>query len=252
MLPKNELKYIQSLSQKKSRTESGQFVAEGPKLIAELLNRKPAWVRNIYATEEWWNHQTQQARNKHQRQFTAVQPFELEKMSNLQTPQEVLAVLEIPKTQFHHAANASATKNWLLVLDGIQDPGNMGTIIRTAHWFGIGQIICSPDCADVYQPKTVQATMGSIFGVEIFYENLEDFFGQNQLPVYGALLKGAPVDRIDPETKGIIIIGNEGRGIRPELIPFINHPVTIPGIGDAESLNAGIAAGIMLYSFTKK
>ncbi|MES2776853.1 MAG: RNA methyltransferase [Bacteroidota bacterium] len=252
MLPKNELKYIQSLSQKKSRTEYGQFVAEGTKLVSELLTRKPGWVAKLYGTSDWWNSQTLQARNKFQRQFVEVAPFELEKISNLQTPQDVLAVVQMPSLQFQNADSVSGEGEWLLVLDGIQDPGNMGTIIRTAHWFGVKQVICSPDCADVFQPKTVQASMGSIFDVAVYYEDMIDFFTANQMPVYGALLKGASLNNIQPDTKGVIVIGNEGRGIRHDLIPFIDHPVTIPGIGDAESLNAGIAAGILLYSFTKK
>ena len=252
MLPKSELKYIQSLSQKKFRTEHGQFVAEGSKLIHELLTRKPGWLKNIYGTKEWWSNQPINLQNKFQKYFTEVEPFEFDKISNLQTPQDVLAVIETPSFTYNTVTPQSSDGNWLLVLDGIQDPGNVGTIIRTAHWFGVDKIICSIDCADVFSPKVVQASMGSIFLVEVFYEHLVNFFSENELPVYGALLKGEPIDGYNSAGKGIILIGSEGRGIRPELIPFVNHPVTIPGIGDAESLNAGIAAGILLYSFTKK
>ena len=147
-------------------------------------------------------------------------------------------------------ADISSAEGRILVLDGIQDPGNMGTIIRTAHWFGIDTIICSPDCADVFQPKVVQASMGSIFSVAVVYKNLEDFFAENTKPVYGALLNGQPVNTVTAATDAIILIGSEGKGIRLNLIPFITHPVTIPGFSDAESLNAAVATGILLYSFT--
>jgi len=250
MLPKTEVKYIQSLSQKKSRIEYGQFVAEGPKLVQELLKRRPGWLKKIYATSDWWLSQPAQFQNKFKKYFTEVTGFELEKISNLQTPQDVVAVAALPSVTFQHPLSTAATI--LLVLDGIQDPGNMGTIIRTAHWFGVSQVLCSLDCADVYQPKTVQASMGSIFSVEVFYEDLIHFFSENKLPVYGALLSGKPPDGYKAQGNAIIVIGNEGQGIRPQLIPFINHPVTIPGLGDAESLNAAIATGILLYSFTRR
>ncbi len=247
MLPKSEVKYIQSLSQKKFRAEYQQFVAEGPKLIIELLTRKPGWVKKIYATENWWSNQAAATKNKFNAYFTATETFELEKISNLQTPQDVLAVIEMPAEE----VKISSSDSRILVLDGIQDPGNMGTIIRSAHWFGVDTIICSPDCADVFQPKVVQASMGSIFSVAVIYKNLEDFFAANTKPVYGALLNGLPVQTVTAATDAVILIGNEGKGIRPSLIPFINHPVTIPGFSDAESLNAAVAAGILLYSFTK-
>ena len=246
MLPKSEVKYIQSLSQKKFRAVHQQFVAEGPKLINELLTRKPGWVEKIYATEDWWSKQKATVKNKFQACFTATETFELEKISNLQTPQDVLAVIEMPEAE----ADISSAEGRILVLDGIQDPGNMGTIIRTAHWFGIDTIICSPDCADVFQPKVVQSSMGSIFSVAVVYKNLEDFFAENTKPVYGALLNGQPVDTVTAATDAIILIGSEGKGIRLNLIPFITHPVTIPGFSDAESLNAAVATGILLYSFT--
>ncbi len=248
MLPKSVIKYIQSLSQKKFRTEYGQFVAEGTKVVSELLCRKPGWVKNIYATQEWWNSQSTTLKNKFQAYFTVTETFELEKISNLQTPQEVLAVVAMPVS----ASEDVFANNQILALDGLQDPGNMGSILRTAHWFGIHTIICSPDCADVFQPKVIQASMGSIFSVAVAYKNLEDFLAENEKPVYGALLNGLPVQTVTAAPDAIILIGNEGKGIRPNLISFINHPITIPGFSDAESLNAAVAAGILLYSFTKR
>jgi RNA methyltransferase, TrmH family len=255
MLTKSEVKYIQSLSQKKFRAEYNQFVAEGPKLINELLTRKPGWVKKIYATNDWWSNQAAVLKNKFQACFTPTEVFELEKISNLQTPQDVLAVVEMPAEDEDISSaedeDISSADNKILALDGIQDPGNMGTIIRTAHWFGIHTIICSSDCADVFQPKVVQASMGSIFSVAVVYKNLEDFLAEKTRPVYGALLNGLPVQSVTAATDAIILIGNEGKGIRPNLISYINHPVTIPGFSDAESLNAAVAAGILLYSFTR-
>ena len=242
MLTKSEVKYIQSLSHKKFRTESAQFVAEGPKILSELISRKPALLHRFFGTENWWQKQPDTFRNSYQRKFTAVADFELEKISNLQTPQEVLALVNMPVQK-----NVVENSHIILVLDGIQDPGNMGTIIRTAHWFGIQHIVCSEDCTDVFAPKTVQATMGSLFSTQVLYTPLETYLAQQKIPVYGALLNGAPLAKMQFSKPAILLIGNEGKGIRPEPMPFITNPVTIPGYSDAESLNAAIAAGILMY-----
>ena len=249
MLPKSELKYIQSLNHKKFRQEYGHFVAEGPKLVQELLARQPDLLHKLFATNEWYKRQEPGVIAVIGNRFQLVEAFELEKISNLQNAQDVLAIVNIPLPAKAAAADLSQPA-WKLALDGIQDPGNMGTIIRTAHWFGIENVICSLDCADVFSPKVVQSSMGSIFGVNVIYTDLADDLAENKLPVYGALLKGESVRKKHEYAKGIILIGNEGQGIRPALVPYIDHPVTVPGIGDAESLNAAVAAGILLYSFT--
>jgi TrmH family RNA methyltransferase len=138
-----------------------------------------------------------------------------------------------------------------LVLDGIQDPGNMGTIIRTADWFGIRQIVASEDTVDVYNPKVIGATMGSFMRVTVVYKNLEEWIPSVKLPVYGALLEGENVFTTKTPNGGLLVIGSEGKGIRENIIDFITHPVTIPKIGDAESLNAGVAAGIIVAQLTR-
>lgn len=240
MLPKSRAKYIQSLHHKKFREQYGFFIAEGPKVVAELLKRQPGWVQNIYATEEWLQQQPANVLELIHTRFTQIEKFELEKISALQTPQQVLAVVAMPVTNYEQ------NDNWILMLDGIQDPGNLGTIIRTAYWFGIYQIVCSPDSADAFSPKVVQASMGSLFGVTVIYKDLVSFLTAYRQPVYGALLQGKNPKELKKPEPGAIIIGNEGKGISQEIIPFINHKITIPGKGDAESLNAAVAAGILM------
>lgn len=245
MLTKSEIKYIQSLREKKFRVEAGLFIAEGPKLIKELILKNKHLIQKIYCTEYWWKNQDHQVQKLMSSVYTTIQPFELEKISSLQTPQDVLALVEIPSYSFMDE------KKWILALDDIQDPGNMGTIIRTAHWFGIEQIICSKNSVDAYTSKVVQATMGSIIQVKPFYEDLIDFFTRRKnIPIYGATLNGQAVNTFSVRKPGIILIGNEGKGISKELIPFITYPVTIPGNSNAESLNAAIATGILLYTLT--
>lgn len=166
----------------------------------------------------------------------------MDKISALQTPQGFLALVKVPQTRTidHKMLNGKFT----LILDGVQDPGNMGTIIRTADWFGFEDIICSEDCVEAYNPKTVQATMGSLARINIYYENLSAFLTENKLPVFGALLDGESIYKTNWGNEGLIILGNEGKGISPEVISKINKPVTIPRIGHAESLNVAVSAAI--------
>jgi TrmH family RNA methyltransferase len=180
-------------------------------------------------------------------EVTRIEAFELEKMSMLQTPNQVLAVAMMPQKK--ETLNLAGPLT--IVLDGIQDPGNMGTIIRTADWFGITQIVASEDTVDVYNPKVIGATMGSFMRVSVTYKNLADWMPTIKLPVYGALLEGENVFTIKTPQKGLLVIGSEGKGIRENILEFITHPVTIPKIGDAESLNAGIAAGIIVAQLTR-
>lgn len=167
---------------------------------------------------------------------------ELSKISNLTTPQHLVALVKIPQP------TALTTKDlkssFILALDGVQDPGNLGTIIRTADWFGIKTIVCSEDTVDAYNSKVVQATMGSLARVDIRYTNLIQFLDEQDLPVFGALLNGTSIYKTDFGTEGIILLGNEGNGIRPEIIEKIGYPVTIPNFGRAESLNVAISAAI--------
>jgi RNA methyltransferase, TrmH family len=239
MLPKNEAKYIQSLHHKKFRDEHGVFIAEGPKVVGELLKRQPEWIKKVYGTKEWMANAPKNMVEAAKPFFTEVEAFELEKISALQTPQQVLALADRPVFTYQQS------NSWMLALDGIQDPGNVGTIIRTAHWFGVEQVVCSMDCADAYSPKVVQAAMGSVFKVNIIYRDLPTFFTSYELPVYGAVLQGKKMEETKP-VKGCILIGSEGKGIRPETLPSITQKLTIAGNSDAESLNAAVAAGILM------
>jgi len=240
MISKNDVKYIQSLHHKKTRDKEGLFIAEGPKLLLELLSSQFE-VKQLYALPVWMEQHPKI--NK----ATEITEGELEKITALQTPNQVLAVFKQPAL-----SNQPVLQGCLsLVLDGIQDPGNMGTIIRIADWFGICQIIASEDTADVYNPKVVQATMGSIARVKVHYKKLPDWLAQTTVPVYGALLNGENVYNTGEIKEGVLVIGNEGRGIRADVLPFIKQPLTIPGRGKAESLNAAVATGIILSHIVK-
>jgi TrmH family RNA methyltransferase len=166
----------------------------------------------------------------------------MSKISCLKTPQGVLALVYIPAAK---NLNYNLLKNkFSLALDGVQDPGNMGTILRTADWFGIEHLICSEDTVDVYNPKVVQATMGSLSRVEVHYTSLNQTLPALKLPVFGALLNGENIYNTNFGNEGVLIMGNEGNGIRPETQPIINTPVTIPQAGKAESLNVAMATAI--------
>ncbi len=235
MLSKNELKYIQSLCHKKQRQESGLFLAEGPKLVEELLNSDYR-IKQILATDQW-----AQAHSDIPG-IEEVSDAVLAKTSSLQTPNQVLAVVE---QKF--PANEPVIRGRLsLVLDGIQDPGNMGTIIRIADWFGVEQIIASEDTVELYNPKVIQSTMGSFMRIKLWYRPLAHFASSLDVPVFGALLTGSNLYEQRPLSEGVLIIGNESKGIRSDLLPMVTHPVTIPRIGGAESLNAAVATGILL------
>lgn len=239
MVTKSELKYIQSLSDKKVRLETGCFIAEGVKMVGEMIAAGYP-LKAVYALDSWESPDTSL-------EVTRIEAFELEKMSMLQTPNQVLAVAMMP----HKKEVLNLEGPLTIVLDGIQDPGNMGTIIRTADWFGITQIVASEDTVDVYNPKVIGATMGSFMRVSVTYKNLAEWIPTVKLPVYGALLEGENVFTIKTPQKGLLVIGSEGKGIRENILEFITHPVTIPKIGDAESLNAGIAAGIIVAQLTR-
>ncbi|HCL06833.1 MAG TPA: RNA methyltransferase [Chitinophagaceae bacterium] len=234
MLSKNELKYIQSLCQKKQRSAERLFLAEGVKLAGELLESGYP-VKNIYAVEEWEAPVTHIP-------ITRISAVELEKISALQTPNQVLLIAE----QQEPGGEPELKNHFTLVLDGIQDPGNLGTIIRIADWFGIDQIIASKDTVELYNPKVIQSTMGSFLRVKIWYRDLETILAKKEVPVYGALLNGESMYTTASPKEGILVIGNESKGIRETILPLINHAITIPRTGKAESLNAAVATGILL------
>jgi TrmH family RNA methyltransferase len=239
MVTKSELKYIQSLSDKKVRLESGCFIAEGVKLVGEMIAAGYP-LKAVYALDSWVSPDATL-------EVTRIEAFELEKMSLLQTPNQVLAVARMPQNTNPIELAGQLT----IVLDGIQDPGNLGTIIRTADWFGIPQIVASEDTVDVYNPKVIGASMGSFMRVQVHYKNLAAWMPTVKLPVYGALLEGENIFTTKAPNGGLLVIGSEGKGIRENIIDFVTHPVTIPKTGGAESLNAGIAAGIIIAQLTR-
>ena len=243
MLSKTQVKYIQSLSHKKFRDEEGVFIAEGPKIVEELLSEKPSAVRHIYALGNWMGANKNLVKKIVPECLSLISETELEKISNLNTPNQVFAILD----KLPVAEDIDCKTQLIIALNGIQDPGNMGTIIRIADWFGIKHIICSKDCADVYNPKVVQSTMGSIVRVNIMYVDLEVFFNkQKNIEILAAALEGIPVQKMKGEKNGILLIGNESKGISDELFRMATKKITIPQIGKAESLNAAIATGIIL------
>ncbi len=171
-----------------------------------------------------------------------ISQTELSKISTLSTPQALLAIIKIPESE--ELTTKSLKSSFSLALDNIQDPGNLGTIIRTADWFGLKYLICSTDTVDVYNPKVVQASMGSLARVKVIYTDLEDFLKNTELPIFGALLDGRSVYKTDFGNEGILLLGNEGNGISNDLLKLITFPVTIPRFGRAESLNVAISASI--------
>lgn len=240
MLSKSRVKYIQTLGQKKFREQEGLFVAEGPKLVKELLETAGVKLQAIYALKEWISNNEKAGDAA---PVTEVTGQELEKISQLTTPNNVVAIVQ----QFEKNPAISTTGNIILALDGIQDPGNLGTIIRIADWFDIKQIVCSQDCADLYNPKVVQSTMGSIARVNVLYTDLWDWLsGQENTPIYATALEGQDITAMHKIQEGIIITGNESKGVSNEILNLASERITIPRRGSAESLNAAVATGIVL------
>lgn len=239
MVSRSQLKYIQSLGQKKYRDTEELFVAEGPKLVKELIESKNAELTQIYALNEWIEGNKNLLKDI---SVTAINETELERMSQLTTPNKVLAVVK------KFEANEPGIKDGIsVVLDAIRDPGNLGTIIRIADWFGISQIICSGDCADMYNPKVVQATMGSLARVNVFYTDLPVWLKQRSgVRIYAAMIEGKDITKMSAIKEGLIIIGNESTGIDKEVLQFANEKISIPRKGKAESLNAAVATGVIL------
>jgi TrmH family RNA methyltransferase len=240
MLSKSQIKYIQSLGQKKQRDEDRVFIAEGPKIVEELLATANKRVTGLYATKEWLEKINVQQLGM---PVVEIDETELTRISQLQTPNSVLAIVK----QAAKIIEIEAAGTITLALDGIQDPGNMGTIIRIADWFGIQQIICSNNCADSYNPKVVQSTMGSIVRVKMLYTDLASWLMQQKnIPLYAAALAGEDVSAMQKIKEGVIVIGNESKGISADIMDKVNNKITIARRGQAESLNAAVATGIIL------
>jgi TrmH family RNA methyltransferase len=246
MLSKSQIGLLKSLHHKKFRSEHGLFLVEGYKSVNEFID-SAYQIEVIYHTSAIDPNLLKLSRKMNLNEISFT---DLEKISALKTPQDVIALV---KTHEWPVLNDNLLKQkFSIVLDGIQDPGNMGTIIRTADWFGITNVICSDDTVDVYNPKVIQATMGSIAHINVYYTSLEKFLAQIKLPVFGALLNGENIYKTDFGAEGLIIMGNEGNGIRPEIIKLVRHAVTIPRMGNAESLNVGIATAIFCSEINRK
>ncbi|MDP2686698.1 MAG: RNA methyltransferase [Aequorivita sp.] len=238
MASKNQTKLITSLQQKKYRDQTGFFVAEGPKVIAELLN-EGLKLQSFFSTDA-----SQIVAENH----FHITEAELNKISFLKTANTSLAVFEIPKPKFLQDSGL------MVALDAIRDPGNLGTIIRLCDWFGVQQLICSEDTADCFNPKVVQATMGSLARVQINYLSLSEFFEKTNLPIYGGFMDGKNVYSEKLPKDGIIVMGNEANGISEEIIQKITHKITIPRFGNlqkTESLNVATATAILLSEFRR-
>jgi TrmH family RNA methyltransferase len=241
VISKNEIKFIRSLHQKKFRTDSSKFFIEGKKMLEEAVLHHPSIVEQVYATKESISDIALPSSIK----IEEITNKELEQISALKHPQGILAVCKAQPVISKKAGNR------ILVLDGIQDPGNFGTIIRTAAWFAIDEVICSWDTVEVFNPKVVQATMGAIFHLPIRYAELKEYLSAAPFPIYGAVMNGKDLYACEIPDSFILILGNEGNGIRSEIETLIQCPITIPKLGQGESLNVSIAGAILLAEFSR-
>lgn len=246
MLSKTQSKYIRSLTQQKYRKEYNVFIAEGDKIAKEWL-KSDKRIQMVVATEDWVQ-ENEGLINKHKEaELLVVEEHQLKAVSTLQTPNNVLLVV--------HKEDSSATdgmKGWTIAVSQLQDPGNMGTIIRIADWFGVKQVIASPDSVDFYNPKVVQAAMGGHIRVGLVIKDLSEYIKENDTPVYAAVLEGEDIFSLSRTEPGIILIGNESKGLTEELTALATEKVTIPRKGGAESLNAAISTGILTAVLTAR
>jgi RNA methyltransferase, TrmH family len=232
VLTKAQIKHIQSFANKKSRELLLSYLVEGVKSVQDCLQHG-AVLQQIYVTQLYG------FANE-----ILIPDYEMEKISLLSNPSTVVALFEKPPIL------QVPTANTCLIIDGIQDPGNLGTILRTAHWFGIHQIVCSLDTVDFFNPKTIQASMGSIAALQLFKTDILLFLQKNnKRPSYATSLAGKPLQEVTIEKNALIIIGQEGKGIRQEVLDLCTHQIKIPGAPGAESLNAAVAAGIVCHHF---
>jgi TrmH family RNA methyltransferase len=253
MLPKTDIRLIRSLNQKKYRNHHGLFVIEGNKIVREMLACHLDSIHTIYASHSWLNSLPADAAGTFSTQV--IDEADMKRISFLKTPQQALALAHIPDPEW----NARHIKESMsLVLDTIQDPGNLGTIVRIADWFGISTIICSMDSADIYNPKTIQATMGSFMRVQVFYRDLTrilaEYSSMDGFPVCGTFPEGDSLYSHHPGDVGFVVLGNESKGISPALHPFITQRLMIPSFnphGRPDSLNVAMAAAIVCSEFRR-
>lgn len=248
MLSKAKVKYVQRLQQKKQRHKEQAFIVEGEKIVLELLQQNILSIQALYATSDFAERYSRVI-IPFQHTTTIVTKQELQQLSLLTTPNQVLAVVEMPKyTPFINKIQTSLH----LVLENIQDPGNFGTILRIADWFGLPHLFCSKGCVDWTNPKVIQASMGSFLRVPVHYVDFPTLFAQHaEMPVYGAVLGGENVYQANLQQPSFLLIGNEGQGLSAQAQSLLSHRLTIPKIGAAESLNAGVATGILCALFAQ-
>jgi RNA methyltransferase, TrmH family len=237
----NKIKWIRSLHDKKSRDSEGLYLIEGEKMVEEALSTRPELIHTLIELNG-----VRQPDLAFQGAYYSCTEKQLNQVSTLKTPNKLLAVVRKPLDQTVDLSGL------VLALDGIQDPGNLGTIMRIADWFGIRQIICSNDTVDCYNPKVVQASMGAVLRVSINYSDLEEVLSNYTGKIYGAFLEGNSIYKEQLNQTGIIVLGNEGNGIRKEVSQFITDKIHIPSFGGAESLNVSVAAGIIVSEFKRK
>lgn len=239
MISKATGKFIKSLQVKKYRKEEQSFIVEGAKSVAELL-RSDFEVKWLAATDDFLQLHANVLSNRHI-EWTEASSKELGQLGTFQTNDGALAIASMKPNQ-----PLTVQNEYALILDKIRDPGNLGTIIRTADWYGIDKIIASEETADFYNPKVISATMGSFCRVQLYYANLVEYLNSTHLPVYGTFLNGKNIYTVDFEKAGLIAVGNEANGISTEVGQLVTVPITIPKRGGAESLNASIATAIVL------
>lgn len=251
MLSKHVTKIVQNLEKKKFREKYNLFKIEGEKLVGELL-LSGLKIRSILAYEGWIQAH-EQAADRYE--VTVVDEKEMSSISNFQSLPEVIALAEIPQ---YTPVPAEIRNSLSLVLNGIQDPGNLGTILRVADWFGIGHVFCDEDCASFHNPKCVQASMGAVFRVQVHYTDLPTLlrtYRTETFRSYGTFLNGNNIYQTSLPSQGFIIMGNEGKGIRPEIEELVDERLTIPSFArssySTESLNVGVATGIILSEFKR-
>ncbi len=256
MISKNRLKYVRSLEMKKYRKAEGVFVAEGHKLVGDLLDVFEC--KYLAATSEWLSANAAWVDRQRRSgvEVDEVTDEELKRASFQETPQQVLAVFK--QLTYEVDVNEVARKQLCLVLDDVQNPGNLGTIVRLADWFGIEHIFCSKGCADIYNPKTVQATMGGIARVRVHEADLPELLSRldKDIPVYGTFLDGENMYGKELENRGLIVMGNEGKGVSKEVAAFVTERLYIPnypeGRETSESLNVAIATAIVCAEFRRR
>lgn len=254
MISKNKIKFIISLRKKKVRDEEGLFIIEGDKLVKEFLAAEIR-IKALIGKPEFLGSLPDNLTSLVS-EIYEVSYEELKLVSTLKTPNNVLAVVPIPE---HILEIDKVLKGLSVALDCVQDPGNFGTIIRAAGWFGIKNLVCSMDCVDVYNPKVIQASMGAILHVNVYYSDLKKFFieaNEKRIPVFGTMLEGVSIYDHKLNYRGIILLGNESKGISEELVPFINEKIKIPKFSTAkhgiDSLNVSMAASVVFSEFIRR